>query len=187
MQRELSPVLALPFVAAWRALLPFTALVLLAAPGDGAAADGARPPAAAVPVREEGVRWQSLTPAQREALAPLERDWPTIDAQRKQKWLALAGRYYGLPPEERTRIQTRMSEWARMTPAERGLARMRFEEARQVPATDRSARWQAYQALPPEQRAQYAARASHAASAPAAADASARQGKPAVRESKEAK
>ena len=187
MQRELSRVLALPFVAAWRALLPFTAVMLLAAPADGAAADGARPPAAAAPVREEGVRWQSLTPAQREALAPLERDWPTIEAPRKLKWLALAGRYHSLPPEERTRIQARMTEWARMTPAERGLARMRFEEARQVPATDRSARWQAYQALPPEQRAQYAARAAHAASSPAAAEASARPGKPTSRDAKEAK
>jgi hypothetical protein len=38
-----------------------------------------------------------------------------------------------------------MSEWARLTPAERGQARLRFEEARSVSAPDRSARWQAYQ------------------------------------------
>jgi hypothetical protein len=121
----------------------------------------ARPP---IP-REDGVRWQALTPAQREGLAPLERDWPSIDAPRKQKWIALAGRFKSLTPEERTRITARMAEWAKLTPTERGQARMNFEEARQLPATDRSARWQAYQALPVEQRQQLAARAASAASA----------------------
>jgi hypothetical protein len=114
--------------------------------------------------REEGVRWASLTAAQREALAPLERDWPGIDAPRKQKWLALAARFKTLAPEERARITARMAEWAKLTPAERGQARMAFEEARQLPAPDRSARWEAYQALPVEQRQQFAARAASAAS-----------------------
>jgi hypothetical protein len=116
-------------------------------------------------VREEGVRWQSLTPAQREALAPLEHEWPTIDAQRKQKWLALAARFKTISPEERARITERMAEWAKLTPAERTQARLRFEEARQLPAPDRSARWQEYQALSAEQRALLAARAA-ATSAP---------------------
>jgi hypothetical protein len=137
-------------------------------------------------VREEGVRWQGLTPAQREALAPLEREWPSIDAARKQKWVAIAGRYQALSPEERARIHSRMVEWAKLTPAERGQARLRFEEARQVPAPDRSARWQAYQALPPEQREQFAARAARAASAPVATDPSTKP-RPLTRDSKEAK
>src|SRR5262249_29362160 len=64
-------------------------------------------------------------------------------------------------------------------------ARLRFEEARQVPATDRSARWQEYQALPPEERERFAARAARAASSPAGADGAAR--KPPSRDSKEAK
>jgi hypothetical protein len=184
MQREPSPALALPLAAAWRALLPLVLAVLLVAPDRGVAADGARPPGAPAPAREEGVRWQSLTPAQREALKPLERDWPSIEAPRKQKWLALAARYHTLPPEERARIQERMSEWAKLTPAERGQARLRFEEARQVPATDRSARWHEYQALPPEERAQFAARA---ASSTASADGAARAGRATSRDSKEAK
>lgn len=77
-----------------------------------------------------------------------------------------------------------MSEWAKLTPAERGQARMRFEEVRQLPAPDRSARWQAYQALPPEQRQQFAARAASAASG--SREAAARSIKP-PRDSKEAK
>ena len=84
------------------------------------------------------MRWQALTPAQREALAPLERDWPGIDAPRKQKWLAarrpLSRR---CRPRSAPGSTTRMTEWARLTPAERGQARLRFQEARQVPAPDR--------------------------------------------------
>jgi hypothetical protein len=188
MQREPnSRRLALPFASAWRLVPPaFAAAAVVVAAA--ALAQEVRPAtAAAVPVREEGVRWHSLSPAQREALAPLERDWPTIDAPRKQKWLVLAARFKTLPPEERVRINARMSEWARLTPAERGQARLRFEEARQVPATDRSARWHEYQALPPEQRAQFAARAAHAASTPGSSGEALRVPRTAVRDSKEAK
>jgi len=186
MQREPSPALALPLAAARHGLLMCVVVVTVVAPHPGAAAQGTRAAAAPASVREEGIRWQSLTPAQREALGPLERDWPTIDAQRKQKWLALAARYHTLPPEERARIKSRMVEWAKLTPAERGQARLRFEEARQLPAPDRSARWQAYQALPPEQREQFAERA-RAASAPTTPDPAARSARPATRDSKEAK
>ena len=116
---------------------------------------------------EEGVRWQNLTPVQREALAPLERQWPTIDPSRKQKWLVIAGRFKTLPPLERARISDRMTEWARLTPVERGEVRLRYQEARQVPAPDRSARWEAYQKLPPGERQQFAARAASSTAVPA--------------------
>ena len=116
--------------------------------------------AAVSPSRAEaGIRWQSLTPAQRDALGPLEHEWPTIDPARKQKWLTIAARFGTLPPEERARISARMTEWARLTPSERGQARLRFQEARQIPAPDRSARWEAYQKLPPGEGQQFAARA----------------------------
>ena len=131
---------------------------------------------------EAGVRWRELSPQQREALAPLEREWPTIDAPRKQKWITLAGRFHSLGPDERARITERMSDWARLTPAERGQARMRFEEVRQVPAPDRNARWQAYQALPADAKQQFAARAASAAGSTLAA----RINRP-VRDAREAK
>jgi hypothetical protein len=188
MQREPnSRRLALPFASAWRLVLPAVAAAAALTAAAAVAQGPHPPPVAAVPIREEGVRWHTLSPAQREALGPLERDWPTIDAPRKQKWLELAARFKTLPPEERARINARMTEWARLTPAERGQARLRFEEARQVPATDRSARWQEYQALPPEQRAEFAARAAHAASPPGGAGDALRAPRAAPRDSKEAK
>jgi len=180
---------ALPLATARRAGLTTLASAVLAVCAahvfaQGPAASAPRPAASAAIAREEGVRWHALTPAQREALAPLERDWPGIDAPRKQKWLALAARFKTLPPEERDRIHARMVEWAKLTPAERGQARLRFEEARQLPVPDRSEAWRAYQALPPEQREQLAARAATAASA--TRDAASKPAKT-VRDSKEAK
>jgi len=160
----MDPSRALPASAVGRAArhLGLTALVACAMQLQAQVIRPASPAPAAV--REEGVRWAGLTPAQREALAPLEHDWPGIDAPRKQKWIALAGRFKTLTPDERARINARMVEWAKLTPAERGQARMNFEEARQLPAPDRSARWEAYQALPVEQRQQFADRAASAAS-----------------------
>ena len=108
---------------------------------------------------EEGVRWQRLKPAQREALKPLQQEWSQIDASRKQKWIELADRLPGMPPEERARVQGRMADWSRLSPVERGQARLRYQEARQVPLRDRRSRWEAYQALSPEQKSELAARA----------------------------
>ncbi|MEP6740678.1 MAG: DUF3106 domain-containing protein [Caldimonas sp.] len=126
-----------------------------------------------------------MTALQRQALAPLERDWAGIEGQRKQKWLALAARFKTLTPDEQARISARMSEWAKLSPVERGQARMRFEESRQVPATDRNARWQAYQALPAERRRELAARAATAASG--SHEAPARPARAGSRDNKEAK
>jgi hypothetical protein len=118
--------------------------------------------APARPIVEDGVHWQKLKPAQREALKPLQQEWPGIEAARKQKWLELADRLPSMPADERARIQTRMADWARMTPNERGQARLSFQEAKQIPLPDRRSRWEAYQALPPEQKSELAARAAAA-------------------------
>jgi Protein of unknown function (DUF3106) len=106
-----------------------------------------------------GPAWQSLTPAQRSALAPLQNDWVSIDASRKAKWLEIAGRYQSLPPEEQRRLQARMNEWSRLSPADRGRARVNYQETKQLPAQERQAQWQAYQALPESQRQALASRA----------------------------
>jgi hypothetical protein len=99
-----------------------------------------------------GPAWSTLTPAQQSALAPLKRDWQGIDALRKQKWLEIAARFPSMPADERQRVQDRMTEWARMTPEERGRARLQFQEVRQISPQDRQARWDAYLALPVEER-----------------------------------
>jgi hypothetical protein len=108
-----------------------------------------RPTEAAAP---SGPAWSALTPPQQSALAPLKKDWPSIDAPRKQKWLEIAARFPSMPKEEQQRIQERMAEWARMSPEERGRARLQFQEARQIDPRERQARWDAYLALPADER-----------------------------------
>ena len=101
---------------------------------------------------ERGRAWSSLTSAQQQALAPLQRDWMSIAAEPKQKWLEVAGRLARMPSEERARVQERMAEWSRMSPAERANARVQFQEVRQLSPVDRQARWQEYQQLPDGER-----------------------------------
>lgn len=110
-------------------------------------------------VDSSGPAWSTLSAQQRSALAPLERDWASIDAQRKSKWLEIASRHPSLPADEQKRMQQRMTEWARMTPAERGQARMSFQEAKQLSPQQRQARWEAYKALPEDERKALADRA----------------------------
>lgn len=113
--------------------------------------------ASAVALAEDGVRWGALSPAHQAVLKPLQQQWAEIDAPRKQKWIEIAGRFPSMPPAEQARVQARMSEWSRLTPSQRRDARMNYQAARQVPAENRQSRWEAYQALPPEQRRQLAA------------------------------
>jgi hypothetical protein len=156
-------------IAACAAAIAVFASVAIGAPAAATPrATGAR---AAV---EEGVRWSKLKPAQREALKPLQQDWSTIEATRKQKWLQIADRMPNMPPDERLRVQARMTEWARLTPQQRGEARLRYEEARQLPAADRRSRWDAYQALSPEEKRELAARATARNPAPPARPTTAR-------------
>lgn len=126
--------------------------------------------AADAPPVDRPPTWSSLSPQQRQVLAPLQRDWSTIDADRKQKWIEVARRFPAMPAAERQRVQERMAEWARMTPTERGRARLQFQQARQIPAEDRQARWEAYKALPDEERKELARRAKPASPPAARAD-----------------
>jgi len=127
---------------------------------------------ASKPALNAGGRWLGLAPSYQRVLAPLQRDWDSLDPASQGKWLEVAGRYGTLPAEEQQRIQQRMSEWARMTPAERQQARFGFKGVQQIKADDRQAKWEAYQSLPPERRQELADKAAmkvaQKASAPAA-------------------
>jgi hypothetical protein len=106
-----------------------------------------------------GPAWSSLSTQQRQVLAPLERDWTSLDASRRAKWVEVANRFPSMPDAERQRVQERMAAWARMSPAERGRARLNFQEAKQLTPEMRQQRWEAYQALPDERRRELAERA----------------------------
>lgn len=125
--------------------------------------------ASAVWAADQGASWALLTPAQRQVLAPLQRDWNNIDLSQREKWVEVAARFPTMPADERQRLQARMAEWVRMTPAQRATARLQFQEVKRLPAEERQARWQAYQELSPEERRKLAQSAKPAARAASAA------------------
>ncbi|HQY08989.1 MAG: DUF3106 domain-containing protein [Burkholderiales bacterium] len=111
----------------------------------------------------QGPTWAELTPAQRLSLQPLQGQWQTIDPLRKKKWLEIAGRFPTLPKEQQIRLQARMTEWAGMSTAERNAARVRYEKTRRLVGGDSQSLWEAYLALPEEQRKALADKASQRA------------------------
>lgn len=132
-----------------------------AAPATTPSAEKALPPAQAAskPALSAGNHWRNLGGSYRRVLAPLEKDWDSLDASSQGKWLEVAGRYGTLPADEQQRVQQRMADWARMSAAERQQARTGFQGIQQIKADDRQAKWEAYQSLPPERRQELADKA----------------------------
>lgn len=96
--------------------------------------------------------WNDLTPAQKVALKPLAGTWSTLSDGHRRKWLALSNNFDTMPPAERATLHSRMTEWAALTPQARSQARLNFGETRQLTAVERKTRWEAYQALTPEEK-----------------------------------
>ena len=109
--------------------------------------------------------WAELTPLQQQALAPLASSWnTTMSEAQKRKWLALSKNYGSLPPEDQATLNSRMNEWVALSPQQRAQARLNFgktrELSRQLTPEEKKARWEAYQALSPEEKQQLAAKGS---------------------------
>lgn len=112
--------------------------------------------------------WSELTPLQQQALAPLAGKWDTVSQAQKRKWLALSQNYPGMSGAEQAKLHSRMSEWAALTPQQRTEARFNFGETKQLSADDKKAKWEAYQALPAEEKRKLAASAPKAPATAAA-------------------
>ncbi len=115
----------------------------------------AQPPATAkpaTPVRVSKPAWNELSPAQKDALAPLAKDWEGFDRDRKLKWLEVAKRYPSLTAEGKQRLHERMGEFARLSPEQKRNVRENFRKAYELPADQRQALIQEYKDLPPERK-----------------------------------
>jgi len=117
---------------------------------------------AQAPKAESKPSWNELARPQQQALAPLTGTWPTLTEAHKRKWIALSQNYPTMPPPEQARLHSRMAEWAALSPQQRTQARLNFAETQKVPADDKKAKWEAYQALPPEEKRKLAAGANAA-------------------------
>ncbi len=111
------------------------------------------------PATEAKPLWTDLTPSQQQSLKPLAANWANIDEQRKRKWLALSKNYAALPAAEQAKLHSRMAEWASLSARQRTEARLNFAETKKLSPGEKNAKWQAYQALSPEEKQKLAAKA----------------------------
>ena len=95
--------------------------------------------------------WSDLTAEQQQILKPLANDWNALDAPRRAKWLGIATRYPGMSPTEQKRMQTRMTDWVKLTPDQRRNAREQYRKIGKLPPEKReevTQQWEEYQQLP---------------------------------------
>lgn len=129
-------------------------------PAASAAKAQARPTQAAAPKVAQGrPLWTELPVDQQHALRPLAPSWNGMTEAHKRKWLALSKNFRAMSVDEQAKLQTRMTEWAALSPQQRTQARLNFAEAKRLPADERKAKWEAYQALSAEEKRKLAARA----------------------------
>jgi Protein of unknown function (DUF3106) len=92
--------------------------------------------------------WSELKPAQQQVLAPLQEEWKVLDTLRRKKWVKVADAYPKMKPAEQVRLQTRMKDWAKLTPEQRRVAREKYQSIKKLPPEKREqikAQWQQYQ------------------------------------------
>ena len=112
-----------------------------------------------------GLNWSQLSPSQQQVLAPLAPTWNTgMSEPQKRKWLEISKNSGGLTPQAQATLNSRMKEWVGLTPQERAQARLNFgktnELAGELTPEEKKAKWEAYQALTPDEKQKLAATAS---------------------------
>lgn len=108
---------------------------------------------------KEKLDWHDLTPVQQKILAPLASEWNGLSAFRKKKWLELAVHYNAMEPGAQARMQTRIEDWAKLSPEQRRKARQSYINAKKLTPEQKATRWEDYQQLPEEKKEKLAAAA----------------------------
>lgn len=96
--------------------------------------------------------WTDLTPSQKAALLPLRENWHFLGDASKRKWIALSNNYQSMALAEQYKLHARMNEWVALSQQQRVEARLNFSQAKLLPKSHKSATWEAYQALSPEDK-----------------------------------
>jgi hypothetical protein len=71
--------------------------------------------------------WTTLTPMQKEALAPIAQQWDTLPDKQQKRLLATTKRYPKLSPNEKQLFLTRLTDWSKLTPEQRDRAREKYK------------------------------------------------------------
>lgn len=83
-------------------------------------------------------QWASLTPIQKEALAPIEQEWTQLPEKQRQRLIAASKRYPRLSPEQKQLFLTRLTEWSKLTQEQRNRAREKYKAFSKVPPEKRA-------------------------------------------------
>ncbi len=94
--------------------------------------------------------WDKLTPTQKIALQPLSTNWANLTEGHKRKWIAVSANFAQFSPEDKTKLHSRMTEWASLSAKQREQARINFAQNKTLTPSDKQAKWETYKALPPE-------------------------------------
>jgi hypothetical protein len=105
-----------------------------------------------LPTAFSGLDWNTLTPAQQLALKPLAASWKVLSDPQKRKWVSLSANFERMSPSDQTKLHERMAQWAALSPKQREQARLNFAEAQKIDPQQKTEKWQAYQALSPEEK-----------------------------------
>lgn len=127
--------------------------------------------------------WSTLSPAQRDLLAPMQPRWDSIPPRHQAHMLERAKRWETFGPEEQAAVRKHLEHWEQMTPDERKRVRDNqrkfrelspaqraqlhetFKRFQQLPPAERDKLLREWRALPPKQRLRWSMPAS-AGSAP---------------------
>lgn len=78
-------------------------------------------------------QWASLSPMQKEALAPIEQEWTQLPEKQRQRLIATTKRYPQLTPEQKQLFLNRLTEWSKLTQEQRNRAREKYKAFSKVP------------------------------------------------------
>lgn len=96
--------------------------------------------------------WSELTSSQKMALLPLRDNWRYLGDTSKRKWIALSNNFQSMAPAEQVKLHARMNDWVSLSQQQRMEARLNFTKSKLLPKSHKSATWEAYQALSPEDK-----------------------------------
>jgi len=96
--------------------------------------------------------WAQLTGEQRQILAPFRQQWDSWPPADKRSWIVLANRFPELSGAQQRRARNRINEWASLTNEQRTTVRNNIRLSRERKPDERSAEWNRYQQMTPEQK-----------------------------------
>lgn len=133
------------------ALVAFASLVVAETATSTITTQATKPVLAAVKIAKAPAdTWDKLTPAQKTALQPLSANWASLTEGHKRKWIAVSANFAQFNSEDKTKLHSRMTDWAGLSAKQREQARINFAQTKTLTPSDKQAKWETYKALPPE-------------------------------------